>query len=300
MNLIPKIKPIGIGNLEVVKQQLDGYEDGEIAHIENIMANEYRKRSHRKLRQLEEFRSFEEDRSTESSNHLESTERFELEKEIQRTIKSETKFEAGVEVSGGFGPVKFSAHAGFSTSSSSEEIQKESSNYAKEIIQKSVEKIKDRVKQSKTTRILEEFEERNEHGFDNVGNGHVVGEYKWQNKVYKTKVETLGKRLFYEFIIPQPSMNYLYKESHNSLHLETPIAPSFPKIVQEGRLDAISGDPAVSVIQLAELLAERDQYIKAGTFVLAGAATAAVALEPGMEVSLSVEGLSDMSVNIEE
>lgn len=72
------------------------------------------------------------------------------------------------------------------------------------------------------------------------------------------------------------------------------------QIVQEGRSDAISGDPVVSVIQLAELLAERDQYIKAGTFVLAGAATAAVALESGMEVSLSVEGLSDMSVNIEE
>jgi 2-oxo-3-hexenedioate decarboxylase len=51
---------------------------------------------------------------------------------------------------------------------------------------------------------------------------------------------------------------------------------------------------------LAELLSERDQFIKAGTFVLAGAATAAVALEPEMEVSLSVEGLSEMSVNIEE
>ena len=72
------------------------------------------------------------------------------------------------------------------------------------------------------------------------------------------------------------------------------------QVVQEGRSDAISGDPVVSVIQLAELLSERDQFIKAGTFVLAGAATAAVALEPEMEVSLSVEGLSEMSVNIEE
>ncbi|MCO4794168.1 MAG: fumarylacetoacetate hydrolase family protein [Bacteriovoracaceae bacterium] len=72
------------------------------------------------------------------------------------------------------------------------------------------------------------------------------------------------------------------------------------QIVQEGSSSAISGDPVVSIMQQCELLAKRDQYIKAGTFVLAGAATPAVALEPEMEVSLSVEGLSKMSVQIKE
>ncbi|WP_025663179.1 hypothetical protein [Aquimarina megaterium] len=228
--MIPKVKPIGIGELRVVKQQLKGYEDGEIAHIENIMANEYRKRSHRRLRQIEDFTSFEEDRELESEKHLETTERFELQKESQKTIKSETKFEAGVEVSGGFGPVKFSAHVGFSTSSSSEEVQKEASNYAKEIIQKSVEKIKEKVGQSKTSRILEEFEERNEHGFDNVGNGHVIGEYRWLDKTYYTKIKTLSKRLFYEFVIPQPSINYLYKDALKQQHKDVPEKPDFPQI----------------------------------------------------------------------
>lgn len=69
---------------------------------------------------------------------------------------------------------------------------------------------------------------------------------------------------------------------------------------QVGNSKDISGDPVVSVIQLAELLAQRNQSIPAGTFVLAGAATAAINLEPGMTVSLDVEGLSSMSVKIKE
>ena len=71
-------------------------------------------------------------------------------------------------------------------------------------------------------------------------------------------------------------------------------------IAQEGNSKAISDDPVVSVIQLAELLDKRGQSIPAGVFVLAGAATAAVSLEPGMEVSLEVEDLKPMYVSIKE
>lgn len=68
----------------------------------------------------------------------------------------------------------------------------------------------------------------------------------------------------------------------------------------EGNSAEISGDPVVSVIQLAELLALRGKSIPAGCFVLAGAATAAIALEPGMTVSLEVESLPSLSVTIKE
>lgn len=71
------------------------------------------------------------------------------------------------------------------------------------------------------------------------------------------------------------------------------------QVAQEGKSDAISGDPVVSIIQQVELLAKRGKKLEAGTFVLAGAATAAVALEPGMKVSLKVDHLEDVNVNIE-
>lgn len=68
----------------------------------------------------------------------------------------------------------------------------------------------------------------------------------------------------------------------------------------EGNSREISDDPVISIIQLAELLALRGKSIPAGCFVLAGAATAAIALEPGMTVSLEVESLPTLSVLIKE
>jgi 2-oxo-3-hexenedioate decarboxylase len=71
-------------------------------------------------------------------------------------------------------------------------------------------------------------------------------------------------------------------------------------ISTEGISSDISGDPVISVIQLAELLFSRDQFIPANTIVLAGAATLAVSLENKMIVSLEVENLETMNVTIKE
>lgn len=70
------------------------------------------------------------------------------------------------------------------------------------------------------------------------------------------------------------------------------------KPVQTGISKDISGDPVASVIQLCALLAERDQVLKAGSIVLAGAATAAEMLKSGMKVSLNVDQLPPVSVTV--
>ncbi len=70
--------------------------------------------------------------------------------------------------------------------------------------------------------------------------------------------------------------------------------------VQEGNSQAISGDPVISVQQLCSLLWTRNQGLIPGQVVLAGAATAALMLEEGMEVSLDVEGLKTVSVGVKK
>lgn len=72
------------------------------------------------------------------------------------------------------------------------------------------------------------------------------------------------------------------------------------KTAQSGNSEDISGDPVVSVIQLCELLDARGKGIESGMIVLAGAATPAFALEPGLEVTLEVEELGNVSLKIEE
>lgn len=62
---------------------------------------------------------------------------------------------------------------------------------------------------------------------------------------------------------------------------------------------AISGDPVLSVVQLCALLAERGQSLPPGGVVLAGAATAAEPLAPGMEVRLDAGWLGSIAVRVE-
>lgn len=61
--------------------------------------------------------------------------------------------------------------------------------------------------------------------------------------------------------------------------------------VEIGSSAAIFEHPARSLAELANMLAERGQHLKAGQIVLTGGATAAVALKPGDRVGLEVDGL---------
>jgi 2-oxo-3-hexenedioate decarboxylase len=68
------------------------------------------------------------------------------------------------------------------------------------------------------------------------------------------------------------------------------------KTVQEASSDAISGNPLESLVQLAALL---PKPLPRGSIVLAGAATAAAMLAPGMKIELYIDELGSMSVETE-
>jgi hypothetical protein len=75
------LKPIGIGDLKVVKQWLIAYQPGEIAHIENVLKGETKDRTHRRLEKTEESFSFSSDSTQESQKDTQTTDRFELKRE---------------------------------------------------------------------------------------------------------------------------------------------------------------------------------------------------------------------------
>lgn len=65
--------------------------------------------------------------------------------------------------------------------------------------------------------------------------------------------------------------------------------------VQIGSSAAILEHPLKSLAALVNMLAKRDQGLRAGQIVLAGGATAAVALNPNQRVRVRVQGLGDAS-----
>lgn len=227
--MIPSIKPKGIGDLKVLKQKLVRYEAGEVAHIENVLATEKRGREHRRLRRVEETVTREREREEESLRDLQSTERFELQSETQETIKSETAFKAGVEVSGSYGPVEVTASANFSTSTSKEESDRNSTRFAKDVTERSLSRLVERAREERVIRTIEEFEEKNQHGFDNsAGEENISGIYRWVDKYYRAKVVDYGKRLMYEFFVPEPAAFYVFSTRHDLENRVLPLKPAPP------------------------------------------------------------------------
>ena len=68
--------------------------------------------------------------------------------------------------------------------------------------------------------------------------------------------------------------------------------------VIEGTTEAISGNPLTSLVDLCRLLEKRGRSIPRGSVVLAGAATRAVPLAPGMKIGLEVENLPPVHVHV--
>jgi len=65
---------------------------------------------------------------------------------------------------------------------------------------------------------------------------------------------------------------------------------------QSALSNSISGNPVRSIVQLCELLSGRGLTLPAGSIVLAGAATQAVQLAPGMEIALEVQKLGSVTL----
>jgi len=166
---------VGVGDLLIVRQKLKAYELGDFAHVENVLAGESRLREHRRLDRTEEIVTTETEKETEKERDLQSTERNELQSEATRTLQTQMQMDAGIQVSGSYGPsTSFTSNLNVGFSTSTTESQRKAATYSREVVEKSAEKIRERVSEQRVRRVLSEIEEINKHGIDNpAGNGHV-------------------------------------------------------------------------------------------------------------------------------
>jgi len=204
---------VGVADLLLVKQTLKAYELADFAHVENALRGELREREHRRLNIQEEITEFESERETERERNLQSTERNEMQAEASKQLRTEAGVQAGLQVSGSYGPtVSFTASLNASFSTSVQESQRKATAFSREVTEKTSERVRERVREERRKRVLEQVEELNRHKIDNSTNpqGHMRGIYRWLNKVYDAQVLNYGKRMMYEFVIPEPAAFLIY------------------------------------------------------------------------------------------
>ncbi len=202
---------LGIADFRRVEQEVCCYVPGEVSHIENVMAREYKERSTRSLTSSEFTTEQTDERERENLTDTTSTERNEMQSEVATVLNEDQSQSYGgnASVNGKIGDnFQFGTGAYFdnASSSSSSNSNSQAQTYAQEVTERAMERIVQKTQTKRTSRILKEFEENTSHGFDNrKGVEHVTGVYRWVDKIYKNTLINYGKRLMYEFAIPEPS-----------------------------------------------------------------------------------------------
>lgn len=223
------IQVLGMGYLNVIRQELVNYSTGEIAHIENILKGESKNKSHRNLKRTENLVETFTSTTHESETDQKSSERFELDKETSKVTSDSTSLGVGVSLTASYGPVSVSAGLNYASSSASVEAQSQSVNISKEVTNRAIERIKETVEERRSQLSINEIEIINEHEINNsAGTDHINGFYYWVDKVYSHQVVNKGKRLMLEFMVPEPAAFHIYSKSTSQaegVNIEKPIRP---------------------------------------------------------------------------
>jgi hypothetical protein len=201
---VGNIRPSHVGQLLRTLQHIVRYEAEEIAHVENVVIGESKNRETRRLRRTEETVVREEEITREEELDLQTTDRMEFQREVQNVLEEKQQFNIGASISGEYGPVEVSVNTAFSTESSSESTTRTASSYAREVTEKVAQRITERTREEQTNRTIQEFEERNQHGFENTTGEHISAMFQWLVKVYSAQVYDFGARVFFNISVPEP------------------------------------------------------------------------------------------------
>jgi hypothetical protein len=181
-----------------------------------VLKGEDKERRHRRLDRTEETYTVETETIEQTERDSQTADRFELKKETEKTIQSDMSIDAGVTVSASYGPVELGAYANFAYSQSSTDTTRTSSNFARDVVDRSVTKIQKRARQERISKTLMEIEEINVHGLTNAGGqGHITGVYRWVDKHYEAQIYNYGKRMMFEFVVPEPAAYYYYSQDND-------------------------------------------------------------------------------------
>ena len=236
INYIPSgygIKRLGIADYRKVEQEVCCYVPGEVSHIENVMAREYKEKATRRLRRQEDTVTTSKEKETEKLTDSTSTDRFEMNQEVNSVVSEQNSFAAGAQISWS-GLISGNAHADFAHNTSQETSNHQAVTNAQEVTDRVLDRVVQKVKEERITKIIEEYEETSKHGYDNrKGDKHISGVYRWVDKIYRNQVINYGKRLMYEFMIPEPAAFHTMAIEHkkDAYDIEELVKPIDPRTV---------------------------------------------------------------------
>ena len=219
--------PFQIADLRVVEQQTVGYLPGEIAHINNTQPGGLNTRVTRRLKRTEDFESLFTENEVMHESDSQSTEKFGMEKAASQVQTEEDSWNVNASLSASYGPVKASVDGGYESTTSTTDSNSASQTYAKEVVQKVVDRVSQKVRRERSTKTVEEFEETVTQVMDNSKSDEPKSYvYRWLNKLSRVTLKNYGKRLMFQIDIAHPSHYHLSRSIKTGSTVTLPDAPS--------------------------------------------------------------------------
>lgn len=225
------VRPYSIGRVSSVHYQPAGYSLGEVQRIENILRGEVRERSNRHLTRAETSQ----DRGTERTSkdgRDEDVASTDLIKQIQKTLSDKLSTTGIDSYDAKYGmpsdnDVTISGKWWVQDQPAGGYLQ-DASRFARDIVEKTLRRIEQRVHDQRTTRRIEEQETRDVSRFENLaGAEDIRGIYRWVNRSYRVISRDLGDRLVMEIILDDPAEFLLENlQRYTSLTLKPPLTPA--------------------------------------------------------------------------
>jgi len=224
-----KVKPAGIADFKAVQTQLLLYGKGEIAQIENLMKGEKNTHVVRNFDRKEQVAVSETEATTQTQTETQTHDTSELSNETSQILKEDLKLDVGVNISANYGPVAIQANTGFSYQNSKETSNKIATKLAKDVMNRALTNITQRVRQQTTVTIIHETEDTVTHSMDNSAGGPSTSAiYRWVNKYYLARLINYGPHLMFDFVIPEPAAFYIFSVANHKTEGVTVAKPIPP------------------------------------------------------------------------
>jgi hypothetical protein len=228
------IRLLGIADLLLVRRKLLRYEYGDLAAVVNALKGETTERTFRRERTVDTLLLTEKEITEEEERDLQTAERYNLEDEANRTVTESSQIQGAFSVSGAYGTVHFAVTGAASYARSSQESERVARQFARETVDRTIQRLKTRTLERRSTRTIFQIEETSKHQITAEGTS-VVGFYRYLNKVDLAQVVNYGRRLLLDVFVPEPGAYLLDRERNRAAGLIRRTKPNPPNVDNNGQ-----------------------------------------------------------------
>lgn len=288
------VQNLGVADFRKVEQEVCCYVPGEVSHVENVMAKEYKERATRNFLRTVDTTETKSETTVENLTDVTTATRNELSSEIINVLEEEdsTNYGGSLGVSAEYMKAKIdvNAYADFANSNSSSYSNTQAQTYAEEVTKRALERIVQKTSIKRTSKIIKEYEENNKHGFDNrKGDKHVTGVYRWLDIIYTNRLVNYGKRLMVEFMVPEPAEFYKNVLKYKAVTVDGDEAsndtPEPPKELSEFGITKADDIDAMNVANAAAYYGVSIDQLPAGTMQLTKSLAPAQAVDHNRNIN---------------